>query len=675
MYKRPFFRFLVYIFLLSSQIFVYTAKSAPPPDAAKGLVRRLMDSGQASRAAAITDKLIADNPTNPDLPEIITEIADHRAKRYDYSGAKALYNRLIQLHPQDDYAKQAALKISKLDILSKIEIGSLNSAENEVEQVITKHSKNSHYSRAIYDIAKMYAKRGYHNRAKALFERQIKLCPADYFTDKAKFELVKSDILSKFEAGDSAGVDNLIKKTSNRYSRQIHLSEVLYLAADKYEENHKYEQAKAFYNQALQAGPGSPCGNKAKLEPIKIDIYKSIDDGDFTSADDLVETLIAKHPKHSYLPEVLYNIAGHYTKYSNYECARELYLRLISLYPDDAFSSRAEVEIALFNIRSNINRGTFKLAELEQLQEKYGKSAFLARRFYELGYYCLDNNNDTAISILGLVCSQFSDSPFYYGRAKITYDTAKIYREIEAGNLTEAQAAVARLKNDYAGYYYLPGQLYLVAKAYSNHGYRDQSYILCNELIKMDGNKYAVYGDIQRCRLDIYSRLQSYDLVGAKQLFNEFKSTYADSLYLEEGILNFVQEFYERGASTEGDASKDYLSEAIKICQSENLPESKTEFIRVQSYVLLGDSYLRLGDYAQSADYYQRLVDQYPDSRYAWHSQFMVGQAYENMIKTGQISKSEGYPFVREAYSNVLKKYPYCKAAPAAKTLLNSGLN
>jgi|GEM_PF-5227725 len=673
LYRRPFFRFLVFLFLLFSQIFVYTAESAPALDTAKDLVCRLIDSGQTSKAATITDKLIADNSGNSSLPKVISDIADYRAKRYDYAGAKALYNRLIQLYPQEDYSKQAGLKILKTDILGKIEIGSLGDAESDVGQLIAEHSKNSHFSRALYDIAKGYAKRGYYGRAKSLFERQIKLCPADYFTDKAKFEQVKSDILSKFETGDSAAADGLLKNAASNYSNKIHLSEVLYLAADKYEENYKYGQANALYNQALQAGPGSPCGIKARLEPKKIDIYKNIDNSDFDSAENLTEKLIAEHSKHSYLPEVLYNIAGYYTKCCNYERAKKLYLRLIELYPGDIFSSRAGVEIALLDIRAKIAMGVFKLAELEQLQSKYEKNAFLARRFYELGYYCLDNNNyDAAISILGLVCNQFLDSCYYYGRAKITYDTAKICKEIEAGGLSAAQTAITKLKQNYSAYYYLPNQLYLIAKIYSDHGYRDQSYALCDELMNMGESKYAIYGSIQKCRLDIHSHLGVNDLVGAKQLFNEFKSSHAGSLFLEEGILNFAGEFYDRGMQLEDSNSKNCLREAVTICQAEKLDESETDFIRAQSYVLLGEGFLKLGDYSQSAYYFQKLADQYPDSRYAWHAQFMVGQVYENMIKAGQISESEGYPLVRVAYTNVLKKYPYCKAAPAAKALLDT---
>ncbi|MDD5010747.1 MAG: tetratricopeptide repeat protein [Phycisphaerae bacterium] len=676
MYKKPFFRFMVFMFLLFSQIFVYTAKSAPPPGAAKGLVRRLMDSGQTSRAAAVTDKLIADNPGNPALPEIITEIADYRAKRYDYAGARALYNRLIQLHPRDDYAKQAVLKMSKLDILGKIEVGSLSSAESDVERAITEHSKNSHFSRAMYDIAKMYAKRGYHNRAKLLFERQIKLCPADYFTDKAKFELVKNDIRLKFETGESAAVDDIVRDTASNYPGHTHLPEVLYLAADKYEENYKYEQARALYNQAVKANPGSPYSVKAKLESIKIDIYESIDNGDFVSAENLTENLIAKHRKHSYLPEVLYNIASYYTRCCNYERAGKLYSHLIELYQEDAFSSRAKVEIALLDIRSKIGSGTFKLAELEELQGKYEKSAFLARRLYELGYYCLDNNNyDTAIAILGLVCNQFPDSYFYYGRAKITCDTAKICKEIKTGSLSEAQTAIVKLEQDYAGYYYLPSQLYFIARVYSDNGYRDQSYALCDKLIKMGKSKYVAYGNIQKYRLDIHLHLQADDLAGAKRLFNEFKANYTNSLYFEEGILNLVQVFFEIGLRSDNDFTNDCVRNAILMCQAEKLPDSETGFIKAQSCILLGAGFLRLGGYVQSAGYYQKLVGQYPDSRYAGHAQFMIGQAYEKMLETGQISELQAKPLISSAYRKVVGRYPNCEAAVTARAKLATACN
>jgi outer membrane protein assembly factor BamD (BamD/ComL family) len=345
---------------------------------------------------------------------------------------------------------------------------------------------------------------------------------------------------------------------------------------------------------------------------------------------------------------------------------------LIELYPDSSYSSRARAEIVLLDIRSKIAIGTFDPAagEIEQLKSRYEKDFFLARRCYELGDYCLHNHNyDAAILVLEMVWQQFPEFHYYCGRAKICDDTARICREIKAGNLSESQTALQKFEQDYAGYSYLPGQLYFIAKVYSSYGYQDQYSALCDEMIKIGDSKYAAYGDIHKMRLSIQSHLEADDLAGAKQIFNKFKSRYANSLYLEEGTLDLVREFYDKGLRTEGDSSKDYLKEVIAICQAQEPTEAD---FKVQSYALLGQSYFRLGNFVESASYYQKLVDEYPDSRFAWNAQFMVGRAYEKMEQAGAMSEQEAVGRIRTAYQNLLEEYPNCKSAKAAQRWLEN---
>ena len=674
MYKKPFFIFSVFLFLLSLQTFVRIAESAPALETTKGEVHNLIDSSRLSEAAAMEDKLIADNPQDPCLPKVVFDIASYHARLlcYDYGRAKALYNRLIQLYPSGDYAAQARLEISKIDIFAKIEAGNLESAGSDIEQIIVGNSDNPYFSKALYDIAVRYTKRYYFDRADVLYKRLINLCLSDSFTDKAKFEQIKNDVFSKFMTGDTTVVNDLLKNAADNYPNHEHLPGVLYFAADKYEENYGYAKAKAIYNQILQINPDSSCGRKSAIDLIKLDIYEKISDGNFTSAQDLTEKLIVEHPEHPYLPEVLYTIADYYTKCSNYERARNLYSRLMTLYPEDGYSSRARVELALLDIRSKMAIGTFDPAqgEIEQLISKREKDFLLARRCYELGDYCLHGHNyEAAIPVLEMVWRQFPEFHYYCGRAKICCDTAKVCEEIKAGNLTNAQATIAKLKQNYAGYYYLPGQLYYIARAYSGYSYQDQSRALCDEVINMGEGKYATHSNMYKYCLYIHSRLEANDLAGAKQLFSQFRTKYANSLYLEEGILDLAGEFYRKGLRTEGDSSRDYLREVIAICQTEKPTEAD---FKIQSFTMLGQSYFRLGDFAKSAYYCQKLVDEYPDSRFVWHAQFMVGYAYENMQQTGAMSEQEAAGRIRTAYQNLLEKYPNCKSAKMAQKWLEN---
>lgn len=653
-------------------------------DISKATACKYIDHSRCSEASALAEKLLADNSKDPYLPKVVARIADYAVTRHYYVEAKALYNRLIQLYPQDDEASQASVKVFKIDILAKIDSGKLKSAESDIEQLISNHLKNSHFGRALYDIAKRYMERGYFDQAKALAQRLAKLCPWDAFADRTKLEIFRYDISSKFEMGDFA-VEGLLKDVSDRFPSHSYLLTIYSFAADRYTRNYKYDKAEALYNKILGITPtNSSEGSKAALELAALDIYKKINSGDYNSADSLIEKLIAKNPQQAYLPEVLYNIARYYsTRYHsecfNHERAKKLYLRLIELYPEDNYSSEARVEIAALDIKAKIAMGAFELAqkEFEQFKNSYGKGVFMARKCHDLGDYCLVlDNYDAAISMLESVVRQFPDCYYYHTRAKMRCDTAKICKEIKTGNLSNAQKAIAKLKQDYAENYRLPGELYFIAEAYSLNGHRDLSYALCDEIIKVGKTDYVESSKIHKYRLDIYSRLEANDLDSAKKLLNQFKSEYESSSYLQGGLIELAEEFYEKALRTKDESTvSNCLNVAIDICKDKDIIENPSGAIRGQAYSFLGDSYLRLNDFTKSISYFQKLVDEYPDNHYSWNAQFMIGQIYEKMVKANLLSKSEGDPLIQTAYTNVLKNYPYCKVATTAKSWLDSQSN
>lgn len=73
-----------------------------------------------------------------------------------------------------------------------------------------------------------------------------------------------------------------------------------------------------------------------------------------------------------------------------------------------------------------------------------------------------------------------------------------------------------------------------------------------------------------------------------------------------------------------------------------------------------------LGEYQKGIDYYQQVVDNWPDYAFAWHAQFFVGKYYEKLRNSGGIADSEANPKIEQAYISVVEKYPDSKSAPSA---------
>jgi TolA-binding protein len=87
-----------------------------------------------------------------------------------------------------------------------------------------------------------------------------------------------------------------------------------------------------------------------------------------------------------------------------------------------------------------------------------------------------------------------------------------------------------------------------------------------------------------------------------------------------------------------------------------------------KAYYHAGDCYRKLGEYVKSNQCHQSICDRYPMSDFEWKAFFQIGRNYESMGKLGVISKSQADSKARDAYNNILAKYPGSPASEYAKS-------
>jgi tetratricopeptide (TPR) repeat protein len=105
---------------------------------------------------------------------------------------------------------------------------------------------------------------------------------------------------------------------------------------------------------------------------------------------------------------------------------------------------------------------------------------------------------------------------------------------------------------------------------------------------------------------------------------------------------------------------------------AEEAPEFDfTRFANADHFVAMAQCYQELGQYQKIIEYYQRVVDDYPDYQYTWNALFLVGRNYQNLKKAGGISASEADAKTRAAYQQLLEQYPDCMAARPAQRWLS----
>lgn len=63
---------------------------------------------------------------------------------------------------------------------------------------------------------------------------------------------------------------------------------------------------------------------------------------------------------------------------------------------------------------------------------------------------------------------------------------------------------------------------------------------------------------------------------------------------------------------------------------------------------------------------YQKVVDSWPDYKYACHAQFLIGKYLEKLKDSGALSESDANPRIEQAYSRLIEKYPDGNSVPVA---------
>jgi len=92
--------------------------------------------------------------------------------------------------------------------------------------------------------------------------------------------------------------------------------------------------------------------------------------------------------------------------------------------------------------------------------------------------------------------------------------------------------------------------------------------------------------------------------------------------------------------------------------------------VAAEVYHVLGTCCQHLGQYAKAIEYYQKVVDNWPEYESAWLAQFRIAKTYKWLLRTGAISDSEANAAIKVAFEHLLESFPDCPAAELVRDWL-----
>jgi tetratricopeptide (TPR) repeat protein len=244
-------------------------------------------------------------------------------------------------------------------------------------------------------------------------------------------------------------------------------------------------------------------------------------------------------------------------------------------------------------------------------------------------------------------------------------DLIKSY--LALGDDPNAQAAVDKLLVGFTANPLIARAIHDTAYEYRKLG----NHVGANELDqyiidRWPGDEQAMWAKMDMAKTDI---LLGNDAAVEKTI-DILIADFNDHPDLPQAVFRIGEEYYERASSAENEGdvfeSKELFRKAIAIWERilTELPESA---ITSQAYVASAECYRRLGEHEIALVYHSAVVDNWPDSEFAWCAQSNIGRVLEHLKKAGTIPKSEADSLIEDAYNRVLQNYPDSPAAAAAR--------
>jgi tetratricopeptide (TPR) repeat protein len=222
-----------------------------------------------------------------------------------------------------------------------------------------------------------------------------------------------------------------------------------------------------------------------------------------------------------------------------------------------------------------------------------------------------------------------------------------------------ADTAVASLLANFSGHRYIQKAVFSIA-AYSRwDGKYEEAKEICQYILAnwQDGD-FAIWAQMDLAA----SYVGLGDDQNAQAEIEKLNSDFAAHPQLNWAKFVVGQQYY----------TKERYAEAMALWEKVMAEEpqfSDDEFGEAELF--MGDCYQRLGQLGKAVEHYQKVAQDYPDYKYAWHALFLAGHNEQRMKQAGSISASEADAKTRAAYQTLIQQYPDCKAAKAAQGWLS----
>ncbi|MHC4643152.1 MAG: LamG-like jellyroll fold domain-containing protein [Planctomycetota bacterium] len=379
----------------------------------------------------------------------------------------------------------------------------------------------------------------------------------------------------------------------------------------------------------------------------------------------------------SRFPATLYDIAKRYDGLEKIEEAKGVCQLILKQHPDSPSAQGAELYLARRDIMTLIKSKDFTTAqeELDSLISDFNDHPDYAESLCAIAQsYEWPRKFEKAESLYERAAQLDPQNPHVI-KAQFNARKLHIFSLIKSEKYTEAHAAIDEFTTDFDNHPALPGILYWIAKDFeAAKEYEEAKRMYQQVAWQYPKSSHAANALMEASQMDVLSSIESGNDTMVQESLDNLIADFNEHTDLPIAILEIGERYYNialhnknKGLTAE---SEENLLEAIAIWER-IITELPSSHITPEAYFLSAEGYRELDEQVKAAEYYQKVVDGWPNFKYSWHAQFLVARIYKRLKSSGSVSESEANSKIKAAYERILQDYPNSSAVHDALKWLN----
>jgi len=576
----------------------------------------------------------------------------------------------------------------KADITSLIAAGKLVEADAAVDKLIADIPVSQGKGKTLQEMAAAFQNAGQADRAIKLCDYVLKNWPNEDFSVWAGMSMA----ISQIDKQDFTAAEGATERIIADYAGNADLPTALLIVADTYSWRKMFDRARGLYGIIIEKFPDSPEAGHARLGVAGVEVLSLIEEKNFASAQQKVDSLVADFKDNENLPQMLFRIGQTFCWQRRYDESQNAFDRIIKDFPTSSLVPQARLWQAKANVcaiirqtlpatDSNAIQATDEqvLAAVDAFLKDFETDAGLPEAMhwisqeYEWTKWApggTDSENakryDVPNSVYQKLSQRFSQT--YYGQ-RADWDSrrmahrTKILTLMDKGDQIETDSAIEQMVTEFSGRPEVPGELCRIAIWYEQHNKFVKAGEIYERIVaQFPDTNFAEESvqDVVRLATDANKSIGIDEAIG--QLSARLKTRLGQTPQLASALCAVGGEYRRQAQISEqvkGDlaGAKASLEKAVQI-YSEVIKLAGDSESAAKANLQSGNCLCKLQRFSDALNCYKEIKSKWPAGEFEPDCLEGIGRCYEGLAKQGQISQEQADAEIKQVYKELVQKYP-----------------